>query len=498
MERIDFSQPARQSPKGILIIFALNTYKFIARFFVLFLALGLSLSKKESFAFLTTTIIILIIVGVFLVILVFAILKYLNFKFYLDTDEFHLSTGVFNKDSTILPKSKIQNVYIKQNFIQQMVNVVSLTIETAGDDKTEIEINALDRNTARNLKTQLFSKKYSETADSDEKRTQRVVFFKASVTRLLLEGISQNHIKSFLVIVSFVLGLYNEFEKHLQEFEIADRVKSSVDFQSGSMINLLLANVFIVVFAILGSMAFSVVLTFISNFNLEVVETEETIEINKGLFNKLSLILTPVKIQNIVIKTNRLKTYLGLYTLSIKQAMVNKKQQKNFKIVALQHHQVAHLVQKIYAQYNQIGTYDKPNIYYKRVLIIRSTALGALINIPAFLIFGNYFWLMNIIILIWIVLYVHYTYKHASFQITEDYLTINSGFIDRIRNISELHKIQSVVLKQSVFQKQNNIASLYIATASATAKIPYIVEQDAKSIYDYLLFKIESQDRNWM
>ncbi len=498
MEQLDFSQPARQSPKGIIIIFALNTYKFFARFFVLFLAMGLSLSKKESFAFLTTTNLILIILGIFIVILGFAILKYLNFKFSLDNDEFHLATGVFNKDTTILPKSKIQNVYIKQNFIQQLINVVSLTIETAGDDKAEIEINALDRATALHLKAQLFSTVQLENADVTAETPQQTIFFKASVKRLLLEGISQNHIRSFLIIISFVLGLFNEFEKYLEDYQIADRVKSTINLQSGSFFNVLVANLFLVMLAVFVSMLFSIIKTFIANYNLEVVENKDTIEINKGLFNKLSLILTPVRIQNLVIKTNRLKSYFGLHTLSIKQAMINKKQQKYFKIVALDKPQLAHLIEKIFSQYHGVGEFHKPDVYYKRVLILRAAGFGVLLNIPAFFIIGDYFWLINIGIIAWIVLFVHVTYKKASFQITDEYLTVTSGFIDRVRQINQLHKIQSVALKQSFFQKQRQIASLHIATASHTVRIPYITEKNAKSIYDYLLFKIESQDRNWM
>lgn len=496
MESIDFSQPARQSSKGILVIFALNTFKFIRRYFVLFLALGLSLSKSESASFLSTTSLILIALGVFVLIFVLAILKYLNFKFHLDNDQFYLSSGIINKDMTIIPKSKIQNIHIKQNFIQQIINVVSLTIETAGDDKAEIEINALSHSVALNLKKQLFiSRPISDNGLGDEP-VQSVLFFKASMKRLLLEGISENHIKSFLIIVSFVFGLYNEFENYLQDLGISDHFQTSVNIETGSILNLLLANVFIVVFAILGSMLFSVINTFISNFNLEVIENDNTIEINKGLFNKLSLILVPVKIQNIIIKTNRLKQYFGLHTLSIKQAMVNKKQQKNFKIVALEKHQVMHLVQKVFTRYADVDSYEKPEFYYIRLLTFRSILVGAFVNALAFFIFGNYFWLINIIIIPWIVLFDHFTYKKASYQITDEYLTVNTGFIDRVRNISELKKIQSVQIKQSIFQKRNEIASIHIATASDKVKILCVTDQNAKAILDYLLFKVESQDRD--
>lgn len=492
MERIDFSQPSRQSSKGILVIFALNTFKFIRRYFVIFLALGLSVSKDESFSFLTATNLTLIIIGVFLLILVLAILKYLNFKFHLDKDQFYLSSGIINKDTAIIPKSKIQNVYIKQNFIQQLINVVSLTIETAGDDKAEIEINALSRSSALELKKQLFIKRQVTDIDLVDETYQSSVFFKISMWRLFLEGISQNHIKSFLVIVSFVFGLYNEFKNYLEDLGISDHVQASVNIESGTIINVVLANMFVVVLAVLGSMLFSVIHTFVSNFNLEVIENEDNIEINKGLFNKLSLILVPEKIQNIIIKTNRLKQSLGLHTLSIKQAMVNKKQQKNFKIVALEKHQVAHLIEKVFILYNGLGQYHKPEVYYKRMLTFRSISIGAFLNIPAFFIFGNSFWMVNIIMIPWIALFVHFTYKKASYQITDKYLTITSGFIDRVRNISELQKIQSVQLKQSIFQKRKKIATIHIATASDKVKILCVTEENAKSIVDYLLFKVES------
>lgn len=76
---------------------------------------------------------VLIGFGILVYLLVVAFLNYWNFKFYLKDDDFYLTTGILNKESTVISKSKIQNVYIKQNFLQQLIDVVSLNIETAGD-----------------------------------------------------------------------------------------------------------------------------------------------------------------------------------------------------------------------------------------------------------------------------------------------------------------------------------------------------------------------------
>nr|WP_321222816.1 PH domain-containing protein [uncultured Psychroserpens sp.] len=497
MKITDFSQPIRQSSKGIIIIFAFNAYKFFKRFFVLFIAFGVSLARKKTFASLTPQTIILIIIGVLIIILIIAILKYLNFKFYLSNDDFHLSTGILNKDNTIIPKSKIQNVYIKQNFLQQIINVVSLNIETAGDEKSEIEIKALDKATALLLKEELFTTSNIRSEEIETNANVRV-FFKVSPKRLLLEGISQNHFRSFIIIASFVFGFYYEFKDYFRELKLKQRLEDFITIDGDNIVNFLIINTLFIIVAIIVSLFFSVVKTFITNYNLEVLEHNTKIEINKGLFNKLSLSLTPNRIQNLIIKTNRLKAYFGLYTLSVKQAMVQAKQQKNYKIVAMEKAQTKNLVLKIFKSYNEDVKAHKPKKYYKYILAYRALLLTCILNIPAFFLFGNKFWLINIVLVFTCFLYVTFKYRKAYYKIDEEYVTVGRGYIDTITEIFEIHKIQSIELKQNLFQKRKNIASLNIATASEETTIPYIDKTDAMLIYDYLLFKVESQDRDWM
>nr|WP_321243332.1 PH domain-containing protein [uncultured Psychroserpens sp.] len=497
METVDFSQPIRQSSKGIIIIFAFNAYKFFKRFFVIFIAFGVSLARKKTFATLSPQSITLIIIGILIVLLIVAVLKYLNFKFYLSKDDFHLSTGIINKDNTIIPKSKIQNVYIKQNFLQQIINVVSLNIETAGDNKSEISIKALDKPTALQLKKELFNKSNISEALHTAIETKNI-FFKVSLKRLFLEGVSQNHLRSFAVIASFVFGLYYEFKDYFRSLKLKQHVEEIIHLDEESILNIIILNSVFILFAVLISLLFSVLKTVVTNFNLEVVETQKTIEINKGLFNKVSLSLTPSRIQNIVIKTNRIKRYFGLHTLSVKQAMVNVKQRKNFVIIALEKEQLKHLVDKLLTNYTSDLKALKPKWYYKRILVIDMLVLALIINVSGFFIFGNMMWFINIAFIIFSILYVQITYRKSYYKIDDEFITIGSGFIDTTTNILEIHKIQAVKLKQTIFQKRRQISSVIITTASKAVKIPYVSEADAKSICDYLLFKVESQDRDWM
>ncbi len=493
----DFSQPIRQSSKGIIVIFAFNTFKFFKKFFVLFIAFGISLMRRKTFGNVTPTMMFLGLIAILIIILIIAILKYLNFKFHLSKDDFHLATGIINKDSTIIPKSKIQNVYIKQNFLQQIINVVSLKIETAGDKKSEIEISALDKPTALLLKKELFNKVTLDN-ESSEHLEERDVFFKVTPKRLLLEGLSQNHFRSFLLIATFAYGLYSEFEDYLEELDLKEHIEGYVNLDEDTVLNLIITNVIIILIVTLFSFLFSVIKTFIVNFNLEVVEHQKTVEINKGLFNKVSLSLTPSRIQNLVIKTNRVKQYFGLHSLSVKQAMVNVKQQKNFKIVALEKAQLNYLINKLVENYIEGGETAKPRPYFMRISALKMLFFGVIINGLSLFLFGNDMLWINIVFIPFAALYVYFAYKKAYYRISDNFITLGSGVIDTDTNILEIHKIQAVKLRQTIFQKRRDIASILISTASKAVTIPYISKSEALSIYNFLLFKVESQDRDWM
>ncbi|REG85997.1 PH domain-containing protein [Winogradskyella sediminis] len=501
MEITDFSQPIRQSVKGIIVIFAFNLVTFIKKFFVLFIAFGVSILRSKSIGNVTPIMMLLGFLAILIIILVYAILKYLNFKFHISNDDFHLATGIVNKDNTIIPKSKIQNVYIKQNFLQQIINVVSVKIETAGDKKSEIEISALDKPTALLLKKKLFRKAQIELSNDEEiaLTEEPEVFFKVTPKRLLLEGLSQNHFKSFLLIITFAFGLYTEFKDVLKELELEQHVEGFTELDEATIFNLIITNVIIVIGVVLISFLFSVVKTFIINFNLEVVEHQKTVEINKGLFNKVSLSLTPSRIQNLVITTNRVKQFFGLHTLSVKQAMVNVKQQKNFKIVALEKDQLSYLVNKLLSNYeDNEGEKAKPKPYYMRISALEMLVFGAILNSVSLAFFGIKMLWINVMFLPLAILYVYVAYKKAYYIISENFVSIGSGVIDTTTNVLEIHKIQSVKLKQTVFQRPRDIASIVISTASKSVTIPYISKTEALSIYNFLLYKVESQDRDWM
>lgn len=497
----NFNTPSRQSAKGIIVIFGVSIYKIIKATFIAIAAFAIQIFRSEKASSIPTSYIVLGVSAFILFFLVLSILKYLNFKFHVNDSAFVLQSGIINKEEISINKNKIQNVYIKQNLLQQIINVVSLSVETAGDDKTEVEIKALHRPKALQLKELLLSVELPE--DVSEEVTvitdsEKPVFFKASMKLLFLEGISENHFKSFVLILAFIFGIYQDLKDFFNQLDTSSQFSKWFDLDAESFMGILLFNVVIVFILIVVAFLFSLITTVIQNFDLTVTQKTDGFEISKGLFNKISLSLKTSRIQTTSIVTNRFKKALGLYQLRFTQAMVNKKQRQKFSIIGLKIDNLNAFISEILPSVFQNSQKNRPDRYLMyRVYYIVIIPL-IIINVLFYFATPIYF-LFNIPIVLLIVLNAIYRYKKAYYSFDTNYITVGSGnFISTVTTLLEAHKIQAITVSQNVFQKRRDLGSLNLYTAGKAVKIPHIDLKTAYNLKNYFLYKVQFEDKDWM
>ncbi len=492
MSMSSFSSPTRQSGKGIIIIFLVNFYNVIKKSIGVIIAFGVVVERKTILE--NKILIVLISVGILSFFTIHAILTYRHFKFHITTTNFYLTKGILKKENTVIPKATIQNIYIKQNIIQQLINVVALNVETAGDETTEIEIKALSKVQAAQLKQELLVNNTPKTSANND--AQPTVFHKPSAKKIILEGFALNHFKTFGVIITVLYSFFQQNRHYIENLKLEDKVKHWYLIDD----NVFFKISFFVILSVIITILISAGKTFFVNYNLSVVEKNNNLEIKKGLLKKTHLSLTPSRIQNIDIITNRLRKYLDLYTIAIKQAMTDKKTKDNFSIIALNKTQIHAFLDKIYANYNSQNTtgLQKPEPYYVRLLILFMSLIVLGINIIAFLVLKEQFWVVNTFLLPFAFFYIYIKYKKIYYCISDNYITVGSGLIDTKTEITAHHKIQMVRYSQSMFQKLKNIASVKIYTASNEVNIIYVTQSKAIAITNYLLYKAESSNKDWL
>lgn len=493
---MQFNVPSRQSAKGILVILGISLYKVFKQVLILISLFLVKYLTGEGEAKPIPVFLYMALLGIILFLAINAYLKYRTFFFSVSESHFIVNKGIINKEEISIPKHKIQNVFIKQNFIQQLIHVVSVAVETAGDDSTEIEIKALSRDKAEQLKKALLADK--KASIEEEIVPKQDVYFKASISKLLLEGISENHFRSFVIILFFIVGLYNDFKELLKSIKIETRFNEYFQFNETEILGIILFNIVLVLSILAVAFMFSLVRTLIENFGLKVTEHDEGLEISKGLFNKINLGLKPSRIQNTQLRTNSFKKLIGLYQVSFTQAMLNKKQRNNFKIIGLSRDMAKELITRFYSELSKVNKKLKPEYYFIIKHSLVNLVFIGICNTIFYLTSWQMFWI-NIPLVTIVILAIRYKYKKAYFSFDDNYIIVGSGgLIETKTDFLELHKVQAVNISQTIFQKRRGLASMKIYSASRALHILHIKQELANDLNNFLLYKVESSERSWM
>lgn len=495
MNKPDLSQPTRQSIKGLAIIFLQSIRQAISTFWALIAILVLQRNIFQD-----TEKIVLGSILIFILLVAHTILYYLNFFFYVRGNEFVLKKGYLRKKVLTIPFERIQSINTKQNIIQQALGVVALEIDTAGTAGKELKIHALEEPFAKALSEILSQKKeMADMADEDGQVAQDLdrekLILKLEPKDLLRIGISENHLRTGLIILAFGYQIFHQAQEIFKEK--ADEYSSEfLNFVSASSLALI---IFLVVFFAIISILFSLFRTLIKYFDFKLVKSENTYRVEAGLLNKRNVVLPHNKIQELNWETNPVKKLFGIYNLVFKQAvsMQNQKIQVVDAPGCLDEH--LELLKNDLFGMDTLDSKEKLNtdFYYLRPLWFYSGWLPVAASLP--FLYTN--WIYWLVVVVWLLIsftYIRLLLHKRWFQITNEQIRISQGAVSHKFKQMELFKIQAVELKQNIFQKRRSLASVKLMNASGSLTIPYINEEVAKQLYDYLLFHTETSSKKWM
>ena len=495
MSNIDLSKPTRQSIKGLVIIFIYSIRQGVRMFWALIAVVVLQKNILENKYLIGVALLIILAL-----LVVHTILYYLNFYFYVDGDEFILKKGYLRKKTLTIPLERIQSVNTKQNLIQQILDILTLEIDTAGTVAKELKIHALEKPYADTLNNLLSKGKAAESEEESEEtaeisKVEEKLVLALSPSDLLKIGISQNHIRTALIIIAFGMQTFNQvqdlFEEKAEEYS-----GELINFMSSSSLALIL---FMVIFFLIISVLFSLFRTLFKYFDFKLLKREKAIRIQSGLVNKRNVLMPYNKIQELNWETGPVKQIFGIYNLVFKQA-VSGQSRRNQLVDApgcLKNHlellKTDLFGEEILNKSPKIFT-DK---YYFRRLWLLSGWLPALIVTPFF--YAE--WILWIAGSAWLMLSAGYSFlilQKRYFRINNKQVRISKGAVAHKWKQMENYKIQSVKFRQTIFQKRRSLASLQLTNASGSMAIPYINESVARQIYNYLLYHAETSKKSWM
>ena len=503
----DFTIPARQARAAIIIFvlkFINNTFrKGWALLVPAFLALR-KLSLDDWQIYLLAAIIAALYIA-------FSYLSYQRFFYYTLGDEIIIEKGVLYKTKISLPFDKVQTINFKQNILQQALGVLTLQIDSAGSSKEEISLEALNESRAKHFRDYILDRKDAiepkaerenqsledskEESYLKEKRKAKILLQLQPID-LVKIGISQNHLRSMAIFAAFVWNTYDQVKKQLN-FDEDEKFEELTGFLGNEWLGRLGLMVLIV---LVLSLIVSLGIAFFRNFNFHLVETGDAIKKRFGLFERHEQSTTLKKIQSISWGDNPIKKLFGLFVFRMYPAAggeLNRK--KTISVPGCYREHIKAIIDLIFGDQEAVHytRHQMSILFIRRSLLFFGVVPAVFLASLVYMINGLY----GLFFLLWLPLaYVAIIIYHKKWRlyISENILRIQYGLFSHQNKMMFLHKVQAVKLRQSPFQKRNNLAALELFSAGRNFTINYLSYDLALQLRDYILFKVESYEDTWM
>lgn len=502
---LELDKPQRQNPFGVAVLFVRNLRIALNIFVpVVFVQFG---TQMDFFS--------LSIYGIggllALLFLVLSYYQYRKFYFYIEDDKFVLEEGVFKRDKMTIAFDRIQSVNLSQNVIQQLLNVTALKVDTAGSKAKEMEIPALDKAYARALQQKLLELKNQSITDEEEdtpevlsELEQEILedrglgekpLVKLSLRDVLRVGLTENHLRSGLILFAVINGYIWQFEelitKPFEKYlgETTDNILA---------LGLILVPVSILLFFFIGVL-FSVIQSVLKYFNLRFYANSRGVKMTSGLLKKAEFNISVNKIQYIKWSTNPLRNWVGYKTITVKQAGSEEaSDKKSLQIPGAKEDQLQTVLDFFFAE-RQRAQRGKAQSHW--LLFTQLSFFIALLPVLGLTITGFWYplaWYTLPVVVLLIVFFSFKYFKSVSLMWNDELIELQRGYVFPKAYFLKFYKMQNVSLRQSFLQKPRGIAHLVFHSAAGDLRMPHMPYETARDLYDYILFKVESSNESWM
>ena len=493
----DFSQPQKQSPIGVLVMFADTIRHFIKALWPILLIYAIRMNDVSRLY-------LMVGIPVFVLLLsIIAYLRYRNFTFYIDdlNDEFIISSGIFNKTRTAVRLDRIQQVNISQSLIQRLINVYALDVDTAGTGDQEAKIRAVSHSLAIALKERLLDNRFNNTTSSDEvdKIESSSPFIKIGFWTLVKVGLTSNYLRTISVLLAFIVTTYENLRQVLQgrSFD-SDRFSGYFEQQMVVMSTLILLFLFLTAILLIN-----LIRVIIKYYDFTVNKQSGSLLLSYGLLSKKSTIIKPEKVQVTTLTRNYFQKRMDITEIKIRQASSGEAPEKKLavEIPGCSSDERDSIMRLLFTVVPERGIMLKPN--FRRLVF--SLFISIVLPLTVFVVIGIMaepdIFQFSAIVPLYILLVgsvLFFAFRNYRLFIGPDFIIKQSGAWDISSEIVEPDKIQALTTSQLFWHKALNIGTLTIHTAGGEVTFNL---GNYSAIRDYVnlwLFNIENSDSNWM
>ena len=477
----------------ILRLIAKNAWQSFAPLFALLVAYQGDIVDK------------LVVGGVLLatVIVVGAVLSWLFFSYQIRDDSILIRSGVVKKKQLDIKFDRIQGVNAEQNPVYRVLNLVTVTFDTAGSSGNEGNLPAVTREFANALREKIGRGQAEDLPDGEQSTVPPRLLLKLDWRDMIRIGLAD---RRALIVFALIGPLLDQMGDRIEP--IIERTVESVALEAlqlgigaGAAIALLIILGVTLLFALI-----SVAAAFLRYHDFEVFLDGNALRSIGGLLTRHEHAMDLQKIQTLRSQQGIVQSWLGRYTLTARQAISGRRGRagKMFTIPVVTAAMLDQLRRLMLApgggrltQDPRSPLFHPVSRYYLRSRILYLGLLPAAILATIFTAIAGPVGLLALLCLPLVSLASWRSWRRAGYLHDDDELVCRSGLLG-YRTVALLfRKVQRVTVTQSRFQRRKNLASLRLYMASGSVRVPYIAYATARQLQDYVLYRVETSQQSW-
>ncbi|MGG4145847.1 PH domain-containing protein [Paenibacillus algorifonticola] len=439
-------------------------------------------------------------VGLIVLALLFGFLEWRAFTYTPEADRIVIRKGVFFKDEKTIYYARIHSVNVEQPFLQRILGVAELKIETpGGGKKADGILPALTVRDAEQLRRQLLSRQHEtvERADHQADDSNRIIRLNkdvdtskhgaSTVTIEGAHGVSANselgalsHSAYFRLTngqlllaaatsmnlglaLAFIAGIYSFADDFLEKFAPM-RIFEMLYAESKSLVPgyVIIGIAVAAICALAAAWALSIILYIIKYSGFAVHREGKRISVSYGMLDKKAYLFDPNKVQSVLIEEGIFRQMVGYAQIKLQVVSSDKNEQlmlHPFVPVRELEHVISHFVPQMKLMEINAHAPKRALLYYMRIEL----AVALLLCGAAFGFWGTAgLWSLMLIPIVY--LWRRACHKAAGVRLENGQLTLRRRNLARITYLVRRPQIVAMKVKRSWGQQRKGLVSLGVHT----------------------------------
>lgn len=454
-----------------------------------------------------------------------AIGRTLTFRYRYDEHELVIRTGLLFRNERHVPYARIQNVDGVQSVFHRLLKVVDVKVQTAGGNEPEATMSVLPVAAFEQMRQRVFEGRRQAQLEPDAEGQAGDV--PAAAQARLLLALSPKELLTYgfvegrgMVVIAAVFGLVWEFgmaDSFVPSFESGTPAapnrgafralaRSIYSRAEDLFTNLAIAAATVVALLVvvrLVSMLWAIVR--LHGFRLS--REGEDLRTEYGLLTRVVATIPLRRIQTLTLREGPLHRLVGRISARVDtaggEAGKNAPPDRHWLAPIVEHRQLPALL----AQVLPVLSMDRLEWHpvhpgAVRRILKESLMVTVLVCLPLTIWFGWRGSSALLVLVPWAVVNARWSAAALGWAVTDELIAFRSGWLWRQTTVAPFARVQAVTLRESPFDRRNQMAGVRVDTAGAgdlshRVAIPYLGREAAERLWRHVSHEAAGRSFRW-